>query len=1168
MPLGGGPRRPAGRRRILKRFLIGAAGLAVAATIAAWLARDLPRRRVEGVLAERIGAEVRLGSVSASGIHDFVLRDLSLRAMASQPMLETARVREMRVRGSLPGILAGRFEAIGIDGIEVRLASPPPGPPPPPAEQAPVLVGRLDVRDGRLVISGGGAETRMDLTASLTGVGADLAGEARVRAAEVALGPPLALLLGETEAPPIEGGSIEDLDASIRISDAGRTGALEARASRIVVRRGGIDIEIPSPSLAAEVRQEGPGAPLRIEARPTLPFVESLEAALILDPASGTVSRARVRATGIDVGAALRFAPASLEGWSLRGLADAEIASDGAGVFAYEVAARLDRAAFRTDGASVEAEGAEVRAAGSVRLADGGASGPLRVDLSLPRARARAGGVAVPLDLLPRAASLDAEIGAGPVPSVEGALEVATGGAGRIEASGLVRFPPSGPESEARFSWAGLDLERIVRLAREAGFAWPPGVAARGAVSVRGTLAGALAEPVVEGTADVAALAVEISGEAGATVASLADGRARARVSWRIPAGPVGLEDLSASGTVAVPPLSPIPISIDARGALDPAALGVRLDAAVLESPGLVRAALSGTARLEGEPHGAIRARVERMDLSAWRPFLRPLVGDPAPGYEVRGTLQADVEAERQPGGRIEGSGTVRVDGVGFASEDGARALEGLDTSWSLSIEGGAGGPAFALRAGSPVGGFQLLWGSFYLDGSSLVSSLDAEVLAAPAARGDRGIDWSGRLAWTLPEGPRVEASFELPRSGPAAGAVDLSVENLGTTVDRYLRAPLGDSVPIFRRIEAGGALEAHARATASTGAAELRGIVRARDVRVAGTGGNAEVEGLDLDLPFDLSWGPAGPDGVRPLGGRPAKGSVRFARAAAAGLEIPATETALAVAADSVSLEGSLAIPILGGAVGFEDLRLVDLLRPSRAVETGVVLSGIDLGEASRALGFLPLEGTLEGYLPSVRVSPSELSVTGGGQVSIFGGTVEIGDISGRDVLSRYPKLTFSASFWDIDLGRLTRRFDFGEMTGTIEGHVQDCSLFRGVPVRLEAEVRTVERKGVPRTINVKAINNIAILGTGGRVGVFDRGIHRFLDEYTYEALGIRMSLSNDVFLLRGLERRGGQELLLKGRLPFRIDVVNADPGKTVSFRTMLDRFRSLDFSAATTGP
>ncbi len=63
-------------------------------------------------------------------------------------------------------------------------------------------------------------------------------------------------------------------------------------------------------------------------------------------------------------------------------------------------------------------------------------------------------------------------------------------------------------------------------------------------------------------------------------------------------------------------------------------------------------------------------------------------------------------------------------------------------------------------------------------------------------------------------------------------------------------------------------------------------------------------------------------------------------------------------------------------------------------------------------------------------------------------------------------------------------------------------------------------------------------------------------------------MVLDEDRFLLRGLERRGDRELFLRGTSPFRLDVVNVDPGTTVSFRTMVDRLRNLDFSAVQTQP
>jgi len=190
-----------------------------------------------------------------------------------------------------------------------------------------------------------------------------------------------------------------------------------------------------------------------------------------------------------------------------------------------------------------------------------------------------------------------------------------------------------------------------------------------------------------------------------------------------------------------------------------------------------------------------------------------------------------------------------------------------------------------------------------------------------------------------------------------------------------------------------------------------------------------------------------------------------------------------------------------------------------------------------------------------------------GGGEVRVFDGVVKLGAISGEDILSRYPKLVFSADFSGIDLARLTHTFDFGEMTGIVKGYLHDCELFRGVPTAFDARLETEERGGVSRTVNVKAIQNLTILGTGTRPSIFDRGIHRFFDKYTYSRIGIAMTLKDDLFTLRGLERRGDQELFVKGRLPFPINVVNAQPGAPISFQDMIERVRNLDVSAATVG-
>jgi hypothetical protein len=115
---------------------------------------------------------------------------------------------------------------------------------------------------------------------------------------------------------------------------------------------------------------------------------------------------------------------------------------------------------------------------------------------------------------------------------------------------------------------------------------------------------------------------------------------------------------------------------------------------------------------------------------------------------------------------------------------------------------------------------------------------------------------------------------------------------------------------------------------------------------------------------------------------------------------------------------------------------------------------------------------------------------------------------------------------------------------------------------------VRSVRVPGVDQRISLKAVNNIAIVGTGSGLGLIDRGIHRFIDSYPYEGIGIAMELADDRFLLRGLESRGETELFIKGRLPLRLDVVNVHPGTTVSFTAMLDRLRNLDLSGVRTRP
>ncbi|MEM9598773.1 MAG: hypothetical protein AAGD06_31185, partial [Acidobacteriota bacterium] len=52
------------------------------------------------------------------------------------------------------------------------------------------------------------------------------------------------------------------------------------------------------------------------------------------------------------------------------------------------------------------------------------------------------------------------------------------------------------------------------------------------------------------------------------------------------------------------------------------------------------------------------------------------------------------------------------------------------------------------------------------------------------------------------------------------------------------------------------------------------------------------------------------------------------------------------------------------------------------RHAETGLRFDGLRLESLAASLDTLPLEGSLEGHLPRVRLSPSILEVDGGGSI------------------------------------------------------------------------------------------------------------------------------------------------------------------------------------------
>ncbi len=1159
-------RRQTGSRRAVMLLV------AVTAAAALWLVlRDLPRRWVEELLAERLAAEVDLGSFAIRGLHSFELGRIRVREPALWPEVRTIRVDGLSVETGIRAALEGRYRELTFDGLEVVLG-PVAGDAQRPQEPAPAVEADLvELRRGKLVVDDGKSRLGCELQAVLAELGRRPEGRLRVRCPQLASAPLLSILASRgTPAEPMAALGSAELDlsldgfaADVRIGrrPGGLGGSARAAAGRLSVNGREADLG----PLAARLFEEPGGARLAVEIGPSaIAGAARLEA--WLDGDSWQWRRAAGSVRGLRLDAAQAWLPPRYSEWTAEGVADLDLTAEpetGASATAAITLVRLARSGIEQPvrGAELELEadlgpeGAEPRA--KVRATAGVPAG---ADLGNARP--------LPAGLLPLTAELVGEWSEAGDRFVASHLGLETARLGRLAATGSLRQPFTAPELLADWGWSGAPIADLLATAGTWGGSPLPGWTVQGSVAGKGRLQGAL--PSVSATGSLRIDGLELAAAApaaGVEAPALPEWSLRARPfetawAWAGAGTSIRLSVDGLTATLGLAGLQDLELGASGRGRLAPALDSLEVEAAELRAAELGRGSLSG--RLSPTADTDLRLRWSEASLPAWLAYLAPEWQGRWQALSLRGTAEADLELARAAAGPWRSRGSLTLAGGGFEAGGGARVLDGLRAEVGLEATLAADGSAEA-RSRVRAGGFQLLWGTVFGDYSGTQVELD---VAARGRRepGEGGWAWEGSVRSPLAGDTTLAAGISLQPGGVPRLSVDLEVGELGGFLADYVQTPLAAGP--LRGLQAGGALTASLTASLGDVSRSLAGRVVARGLHCRSEGGGFEVRGFDLDLPADLVWRLDETSGAAIVEGPALQGQLGFAALSAGGVSIEETSTSFQVEGDSAALDSSLTVPLLGGRIHLDHLTLAELLRPGRGLAAALRLEGIQLGEVSRAMDLPPLEGEASGEFPRVRLVGDALRVDGGGRISVFGGEVTVKGISGSKVFSDYPRLELSADFREIDLERLTRRLDFGAITGRVEGRVRDLELFRGTPVRFRARLASVRRRGQPQTLSLKAIDNIALLGGGGGVGALNRGIQRFFDSYRYRELGLAMVLDNDHFLLRGLARRGGEELFIKGRPPVRLDMVNVKPGRTVSFRTMMERLQNLEVTGKAPAP
>lgn len=244
-----------------------------------------------------------------------------------------------------------------------------------------------------------------------------------------------------------------------------------------------------------------------------------------------------------------------------------------------------------------------------------------------------------------------------------------------------------------------------------------------------------------------------------------------------------------------------------------------------------------------------------------------------------------------------------------------------------------------------------------------------------------------------------------------------------------------------------------------------------------------------------------------------------------------------------TLSLLEKTKLPFLDGVIAVNEFKWQARPQEEPAIHFEGNVDQVSLEQLSNVLDWTPLSGTVSGYIPGVDYRDKTLSLEGELNIRVFGGEIKVTNLASSGLFTDFPKFHAELEIDNLDLDRLTRRFEFGGITGRLSGYVRQLYMENWQPVSFYAWLGTPDGDNSRRRISQKAIRNIASIGGGGAADILSRSFLRFFETFMYDKIGIGCYLHEGVCQMMGVEAtQQGYYLIKGGGLP-RIDVIGYNP-------------------------
>lgn len=260
-------------------------------------------------------------------------------------------------------------------------------------------------------------------------------------------------------------------------------------------------------------------------------------------------------------------------------------------------------------------------------------------------------------------------------------------------------------------------------------------------------------------------------------------------------------------------------------------------------------------------------------------------------------------------------------------------------------------------------------------------------------------------------------------------------------------------------------------------------------------------------------------------------------------GLPLESAKVKFTSQANHFRLAEKVSLPFLNGSISVDKFSWQGKKQNEPDVSFSGALDNVSLEQLSKALGWTPLSGNISGKIPGVTYRNKVISLAGELLINVFDGTIKVGQLSSSGLFTDFHKITSDVVVENLDLDQLTRKFEFGTITGRLSGFVNKLVLENGHPASFYAWFGTPENDDSSHRISQKAVKNIASIGGGGASDLLSRSFLSFFETFRYDKIGMGCYLHDGVCQMMGLEAEGQGYYLIKGGLLPRIDVVGYNP-------------------------